>query len=59
MAKNGETEKLQKCLQGLVHELLNVNNMLKPFIPGTAEKIEEIFSAKEIAPPAEPLFPKG
>ena len=59
MAKNGETEKLQKCLQGLVHELLKVNNMLKPFIPGTAEKIEEIFSAKEIAPPTEPLFPKG
>ncbi len=57
LAKNGETEKLQECLQSLMADLLNVNYMLSPFIPDTTEKIFEIF-AGEIEPPKTPLFPK-
>lgn len=58
LAKNGETEKLQKCLQGLIQDLLEANAMLKPFLPETAEKIEKIFRAEKIEPPKVPLFPK-
>ena len=57
LAKNGEMEKLQKCLQSLIADLLNVNYMLSPFIPDTTEKIFEIF-AGDIEPPKNPLFPK-
>ena len=57
LAKNGETEKLQKCLKSLITDLLNANYMLSPFIPDTTEKIFEIF-AGEIKPPVKPLFPK-
>ena len=57
LAKNGETEKLHKCLSGLVRDLLQVNYELKPFIPVTTDKIDEIFAGK-IEPPEKPLFPK-
>ena len=58
LAKNGETDKLSDCLHGLVDGLLQVNTMLSPFLPGTAEKIGEIFAGK-IEPPKQPLFPKS
>lgn len=58
LAKNGETEKAQKCLLGLISDLLNVNYMLSPFIPGTAARIYGVFTEKEIIPPKTPLFPK-
>lgn len=57
LAKNGEKEKLQECLEGLVIDLLKVNQMLRPFIPSTAEKIAA-FYAGTIEPPKTPLFPK-
>ena len=58
LAKNNEKEKLEKCLTGLIEELLNVNYILSPFIPNTIEKISEIFKDK-IIPPNTPLFPKN
>ena len=58
LAKNGETEKLEKCLTSLVLDLLQVNAELSPFIPGTSEKIASVF-AGEINPPKTPLFPKN
>lgn len=58
LAKNGETEKLQECLQGLIYDLLQVNYELTPFLPDTAEKIFEVF-AEPITPPEKPLFPKS
>ena len=58
LAKNGETQKLEKCLSNLAIDLLQANQMLKPFLPGTSEKIEKVFTAKRIAPPSTPLFPK-
>ena len=57
LAKAGETDKLEKCMGEMITELINVAHMLRPFIPGTAEKIEKIFSGK-IVPPETPLFPK-
>ena len=57
LAKNGETDKLQECMVGLISELLEVNYLLKPFIPGTTEKIEAVFG-ESITPPESPLFPK-
>lgn len=57
LAKNGEKEKLEKCLTGLIEDLLNVNYLLSPFIPNTTEKIFEIFEG-EITSPEVPLFPK-
>ena len=58
LAKNGETEKLQACLTGLIEGLLNANYMLKPFLPGTAERITAVFDGK-VVPPEVPLFPKN
>lgn len=57
LAKSGEKEKLEKCLTGLIGELLQANYMLSPFMPDVSDKIFEIF-AGEIKPPAVPLFPK-
>ena len=57
LAKEGKVTELEKCLTGLVCDLLNVNLMLQPFVPSTYEKIQKIF-AKKIEPPEKPLFPK-
>ena len=57
LAKNGELDQLEKCLIGLASEMIKVNRMLAPFIPGTSEKIAAIFT-NPITPPKEPLFPK-
>lgn len=58
LAKNGETEKLNSVMKSLVADLLEVNEMLKPFLPNATNKISEIF-AGEIVPPETPLFPKN
>lgn len=58
LAKNGKKEQLTECLLGLALSLLEANYELAPFLPGTAEKIFEIF-AGEVIPPKTPLFPKG
>lgn len=57
LAKNGEVEKLQECMTGLICDLLDVNEMLTPFLPTACEKIKAIF-ADPIVPPETPLFPK-
>ncbi|MBQ1298562.1 methionine--tRNA ligase [Candidatus Saccharibacteria bacterium] len=58
LAKNGETEKLQKCLKNLISDLLANAKMLEPFLPASSEKIFEIFRGS-ITSPETPLFPKG
>lgn len=58
LAKNGEKEKLNQCLEKLINDLLRVNREISPFLPSTAGKISEIFGA-EIQLPKVPLFPKG
>lgn len=57
LAKNGEVEKLQECMTGLICDLLDANEMLMPFLPTACEKIKAIF-ADPIVPPETPLFPK-
>lgn len=57
LAKNGETEKLNKCLTEMMLELRQVAVELSPFIPTTSERILEIFVG-EVYPPEAPLFPK-
>lgn len=50
-------EEAKILLASLVSDLLNANEMLKPFLPVT-KTVEEIFTADKIEPPKTPLFPK-
>lgn len=58
LAKNGEIEKLEKCMHDLIFGLLEANKMISPFLPKVSEKIAEIFT-DPIMSPVEPLFPKN
>lgn len=57
LAKNGETEKLNTVMNELMNELLDTNEILRPFIPETTEKIARIFE-NPVRPPEVPLFVK-
>ena len=57
LAKSGNVVELELCMNELMNELLNANEMLKPFLPVAAEKIAAVFS-ETIEPPEIPLFPK-
>lgn len=59
LAKNGEIAKVQEVLTNLADGLLVAARLLEPFLPKTAVKIQEIFTASEIVPPSTPLFPKA
>lgn len=52
-------DELANILNSLAKELLQVAYLLEPFLPDTAQKIREIFTAEKILPPATPLFPKN
>ena len=54
-----DPEQAKKVLQNLAQDLLNLCPRLGLFIPETAEKIQEVFTAKEISAPKTPLFPKN
>ena len=54
-----DLEQAKKVLQTLAQDLLNLCPRLGLFIPETAEKIQEVFTAKEISAPKTPLFPKN
>jgi len=58
LAKNGEIEKLNTVMGDLVQGILEVNEMLKPFLPNATSRIAEVFGG-EIMPPETPLFPKN
>ena len=51
-------EKTRKVLQEVVNRILVIAENLKPFLPGTTEKIESIFATDKIKKPKEPLFPR-
>ena len=53
-----DPEKAKDILTDLDLRLLDAVVLLKPFLPETANKIAEIFSASSIAIP-QPLFPKA
>ncbi len=53
-----DPEEAKKILVDLVEKLMSAVNLLKPFLPGTVEKISAVFEAEKITPTA-PLFPKS
>ncbi|MDO8659726.1 MAG: methionine--tRNA ligase [Candidatus Parcubacteria bacterium] len=52
-----DKKKLTEVLQSAVDGILKVNNEIKPFLPETAEKIEEQFKGPKITS-QKPLFPR-
>lgn len=54
-----DSEAGKKLLAELVQELLLANKHLWPFLPATADRIDSIFAAGEIAVPETTLFPKN
>ena len=54
-----DPERAKEVLNGEVDWLLDINAKLAVFLPETATKITEIFTADEIKAPATPLFPKN
>lgn len=54
-----DPEKAKEILRSLVQNLVNICPRLEIFIPDTAKKIVEIFTAEEISAPKTPLFPKN
>ncbi|MDO4729993.1 MAG: methionine--tRNA ligase [Candidatus Saccharibacteria bacterium] len=54
-----DLEKAKEILRSLVQDLVNICPRLEIFIPDTAKKIVEIFTAEEISAPKTPLFPKN
>lgn len=59
LAKSDNTKELQTTMDDLVKDLLVASQLLDPFLPATSVQIQEIFTAKTITPPAQPLFPKS
>lgn len=59
LAKQGKTAEAKTVLTELAERLVTVAKMLEPFLPETGVKIQNIFTAAEITPPATPLFPKA
>ncbi len=59
LAKEGKMEQTVKVLTNLVKDILNIADLLYPFLPETAEEIQTIFTAEIITPPGTPLFPKS
>ena len=57
MAKNGETEKLTRCLEGLANKLVRAAYLLGPFLPETSKKVIAVFDGR-VEVPEQPLFPK-
>ncbi|MCL1839800.1 methionine--tRNA ligase [Candidatus Saccharibacteria bacterium] len=59
IAKTGDQAKLQSTLSDMVKDLLSASQLLAPFLPETSKKIDDIFTAAKITPPATSLFPKA
>ena len=58
IAKEKDTEHLQEVLAYQASALLNIANLLEPFLPDTAGKIKAIFSECLVRPIEGTLFPK-
>ena len=57
LAKAGKLKEVEKILNQAANEIYQISQLLIPFLPQTAEKIEKIFIAKQIKK-ADPLFPR-
>lgn len=58
IAKSGDSEHLQQVLAYMCSDLLEVGELLQPFLPDTSARIKEIFSTGVIKPSQTNLFPK-
>jgi methionyl-tRNA synthetase len=56
--KKGDTEHLREVLASAVSDLLEVAELLLPFLPATAEKIKAIFGEGIVHAPETSLFPR-
>ncbi|OGL30567.1 methionine--tRNA ligase [Candidatus Saccharibacteria bacterium RIFCSPHIGHO2_12_FULL_41_12] len=58
MAKSGDADHLGEVLSYIVSSLLEIGDLLLPFMPTTAEKIITIFKTGVVAKDFAPLFPR-
>lgn len=58
IAKTQDEEHLRQVLASMCSDLLEISELLKPFLPDTSEKIKTIFETGVIKPSKGPLFPK-
>ncbi len=58
IAKDGDQEHLREVLAYLASSLLEIADMLEPFMPSTALKIRNVFQSGIVRPIEDTLFPK-
>jgi methionyl-tRNA synthetase len=58
IAKEGDQEHLREVLAYQVSSLLNIAELLEPFLPDTAGKIKAVFKDETVRPTEGTLFPK-
>lgn len=58
IAKGDDEEHLREILAGLVSDLLEIADLLEPFLPSTAGKLRELFAEGVVHPLDGTLFPK-
>ena len=58
IAKTGDDDHLREVLAGFVSDLLEIADMLEPFLPATSEKIQAMFAKGIVHPMEGTLFPK-
>jgi methionyl-tRNA synthetase len=58
LAKTNDKEHLGEVLAYMVGALLEIAELLTPFMPATADKIQQLFSSGVLKGPVSPLFPK-
>jgi methionyl-tRNA synthetase len=58
IAKNGDEEHLREVLASQVSDLLEIADLIEPFLPQTAPKIRRVFSGDTVQPIEGTLFPK-
>lgn len=58
IAKSGDVQHLQEVLASMVSDLLEISELLIPFLPDTAQAIKNIFAEGVLRAPKGVLFPK-
>jgi len=58
IAKTGDEDHLREVLANQVSDLLQIADLLEPFLPETATKIQHIFETGVVKAPKHTLFPK-
>ncbi len=58
IAKEGDNEHLSEVLAYQVSSLLNIAELLEPFLPDTACKVQSVFAGNTVQPIEGTLFPK-